>query len=299
MFPEASTLEIRLFRETGPSPGTSSRAVRGDWSAHDTSGQLRRFSWHDRVRDPVLGSIDARVFASYGVDAQLARLGHALDDVAEHIADDAETRQLRAEVVVRKNGAAPATRMALYGQNAVAAGVPSSVVAWLGDPDHASGLAKLAIATELFLAVGLWSRRRRPFALWWGVWFHLTIEATSRVEGFTWLRLAMYGLFATPDVGARTLSYDPSRPLERVVARVVTRLDWLARFRFEPRSASAPAPGLVVIDRDGARVEGPYAWSALARGVPLFFPFWLPLAALARCRSLLPFRGVPPRAREG
>jgi hypothetical protein len=109
MFPEASTLEIHLFRETGPSSGTPIRALRGDWSAHDRSGQLRHFSWRDRVRDPVLGSIDVRVFASYGVDAQLARLGHALDDVAEHIADDAETRQLRAEVVVRKNGAAPVT----------------------------------------------------------------------------------------------------------------------------------------------------------------------------------------------
>jgi hypothetical protein len=57
----------------------------------------------------VLASIDARVFASYGVDAQLARLGHALDDVADHLAEDAETLRLRAEVIVRKNGGAPVT----------------------------------------------------------------------------------------------------------------------------------------------------------------------------------------------
>ncbi len=75
----------------------------------------------------------------------------------------------------------------------------------------ASGLAKLAIATELFLSVGLWLWRTRVFALWWGVCFHLTIEATSRVEGFTWLTLAMYALFATPDARARTLAYDPAR----------------------------------------------------------------------------------------
>jgi len=106
MFPEASTIEIHLWRDTATGP---MRAARGEWSAHDAAGQLRHFSWRDRVRDPILGSIDARVFASYGVDAQLARLGHALDDVAEHAAEDAETRALRAEVLVRRNGHEPQT----------------------------------------------------------------------------------------------------------------------------------------------------------------------------------------------
>jgi hypothetical protein len=61
------------------------------------------------VRDPILSSLDARVFASYGVDAQLARLQRALDDVADHVPEDAETRQLRAEVTVRRNGGEPTT----------------------------------------------------------------------------------------------------------------------------------------------------------------------------------------------
>lgn len=106
MFPEASTIEIHLWRETA---GGAARAARGEWSARDTAGQLRHFSWRDRVRDPILSSIDARVFASYGVDAQLARLGHALDDVADHVPEDAETRRLVAEVVVRRNGGEPRT----------------------------------------------------------------------------------------------------------------------------------------------------------------------------------------------
>ena len=101
MFPEASTLEIRLSREVGghvvPAPG-------GEWSARDADGQLRHFSWHDRVRDPILSAVDARVFASYGVDAQLARLQRALDDVADHVPEDGETVRLRADVVVRRNG---------------------------------------------------------------------------------------------------------------------------------------------------------------------------------------------------
>jgi hypothetical protein len=106
MFPEASTIEIHLGRDTPAGPVA---APHGEWSAHDAGGQLRHFAWRDRVRDPVLGALDLQVFASYGVDAQLARLGHALDDVADHIPEDADTRRLHADVVVRKNGGAPVT----------------------------------------------------------------------------------------------------------------------------------------------------------------------------------------------
>jgi hypothetical protein len=106
MFPEASTLEIHLSRVIG---GSVIPTRRGEWSAVDAAGQRRHFSWHDRVRDPTLTAIDVRVFASYGLDAQLARLARALDDVAGHIDDDAETDQLRADVVVSRNGREPAT----------------------------------------------------------------------------------------------------------------------------------------------------------------------------------------------
>jgi hypothetical protein len=101
MFPEASTMVIHLWRDTASGPV---QTTQGEWSARDGSGQLRHFSWRDRVRDRTLASVDSWVFASYGVDAQLARLQHALDDVAAHIPEDAETRHLRAEVTVRKNG---------------------------------------------------------------------------------------------------------------------------------------------------------------------------------------------------
>jgi hypothetical protein len=106
MFPEASTIEIHLSRETarGDVP-----ALRGEWGARDPSGQLRHFTWRDRIRDPVLGSLDARIFASYGVDAQLARLQRALDDVADHVPEDGETVRLRADVRVWKNGRSPST----------------------------------------------------------------------------------------------------------------------------------------------------------------------------------------------
>jgi hypothetical protein len=97
MFPEASTMEIHLWREVD---GRWVLAPRGEWSAHDDSGQLRHFSWRDRVRDPVLAPVDARVFASYGAETQLARVARALDDAADHLPEDAETERLRAEIVV-------------------------------------------------------------------------------------------------------------------------------------------------------------------------------------------------------
>jgi hypothetical protein len=106
MFPEASTMEVHLTREAG---GKQVPAPRGEWSAHDRSGQLRHFSWHDRVRDGILAALDNRVFASYGLDTQLARLQRALDDVVDHIPEDAETTRLGAEVSVSKNGREPVT----------------------------------------------------------------------------------------------------------------------------------------------------------------------------------------------
>jgi hypothetical protein len=93
-------------------------------------------------------------------------------------------------------------RFHLYAQTLDGSGIHAWLVAQVSRPDVAALLAALAIGTELFLAVGLWSRRTRVFALGWGILFHLAIEATSRVEGFTWLTLAVYALFLTPDMRA-------------------------------------------------------------------------------------------------
>jgi hypothetical protein len=106
MFPEASTLEFELERVVAGAPVA---APGGAWSARDASGQLRHFSWRDRVTDPVLSSPGTRVFAAYGADAQLARLQRALDDVASHEPEDAETARLVARVHVWRNGRGPET----------------------------------------------------------------------------------------------------------------------------------------------------------------------------------------------
>jgi len=95
-------MQIHLMREVG---GARFAAPRGEWQARDRSGQVHGFAWRDRVHDKTLAAIDLPpVFASYGLDTQLARLKRALDDVADHIPGDAETTRLCAEVVARKNG---------------------------------------------------------------------------------------------------------------------------------------------------------------------------------------------------
>ena len=174
-------------------------------------------------------------------------------------------------------------RFHLYGQQALDAGVPGGVVEWFSQPWTASALAKLAIVTELFLATGPWSRRARVFALWWGLWFHLVIEVTSRVEGFTWLTLAVYALFATHDVRARKLFFDSSRSRGRWIARAVSWLDWLGRFEVKPWAPDPVRRGhtVVVVRRDGTRATGMGALAMLARCLPLLFPLWAPLALAA------------------
>jgi hypothetical protein len=174
-------------------------------------------------------------------------------------------------------------RFVLYGPQAVSRGIPESLMQWLAQPGPSGALAKVAIATELFLALCLWPRRTRVFALWWGVWFHLTIEVTSRVESFTWLTLAMYALFCTPDVRARKVYYDASRLRGRLLARIVTLSDWLARFEVKPWAPDdvRGKHAIVIVRRDGTPATGVRALAMMARCTPVVFPLWAPLALAA------------------
>jgi hypothetical protein len=65
---------------------------------------------------------------------------------------------------------------------AIAQGVPPELMQVLSQPAVASVVSKVAIFTELFLAIALFLPKTRLFALWWGVMFHATIEVTSKVE---------------------------------------------------------------------------------------------------------------------
>lgn len=106
MFNQSSKIEIRLSRRVrgkrAPVPLDG-----GVWEARDGRGKRHTFSWHDRVKDPVLEVLERPVHARYGLEGQLYRLKLALGDVLEHIQDDAETTALIASVTARKNGRDP------------------------------------------------------------------------------------------------------------------------------------------------------------------------------------------------
>lgn len=182
-----------------------------------------------------------------------------------------------------RGGVVIGDRFARFGHQALERGVPGRLVEAISQPWATSALAKLAIATELFLAFGLWSKRTRIFGLWLGLMFHLTIEVTSNVELFTLLSLTVYILFATPDFRARKLRYDPTRRRGKIYAQLVGALDWLARFEIRAWEPDGLRQGhaLVIVRRDGTRATGVRALAMVARCVPLLFPLWPLLAFVA------------------
>jgi hypothetical protein len=162
-------------------------------------------------------------------------------------------------------------------------GTLADVAEVLARPGPSGALAKAVIATELFLAFGLWIERTRVFALWWGAWFHLFGLALGALGSLPIMMLFALALFATPDTNARKLWYDPARPLGTIYARTVGALDWLARFDIEPWAPDALRGGhhLVVVRRDGSRATGVRALAMVARCTPLLFPLWAPIALVA------------------
>jgi hypothetical protein len=171
--------------------------------------------------------------------------------------------------------------------------LPDWLVSVLTNRDFHTGAAKAIVLTELFIAVGLWSRRTRYVAVWVAVVFHTTIEASASVQVFSLLGVAVLLVWAVPSTRDRVIRIDPRAPL----ARVVRALDWLARFRLEAAGAGAeeavarrvdPVPGIEVIDRDGAVLRGrPAALFVLSR-LPLTAWFALPallLPAVRRARA--------------
>ncbi len=110
MFNESSTLSVALSRVVEAPSGHGTVAVPvegGAWTARDAAGVPHRFRWHDRVLLPELATFDATMHASYGEAAQVERWRAALADVAAHVPEDAETRELVLDITVRKNGREP------------------------------------------------------------------------------------------------------------------------------------------------------------------------------------------------
>ena len=110
MFSESTTLSITLSREVQAPTGEGTVVIPiedGSWTASDRTGLLHRFAWSDRVVDPIVGTLGVTMQAAYGGAAQLERLQAALEDVATHTPEDADTHALVADVVLRRNGREP------------------------------------------------------------------------------------------------------------------------------------------------------------------------------------------------
>jgi hypothetical protein len=104
--------------------------------------------------------------------------------------------------------------------------LPAFVENCLASPWLGSAAAKVAICTELWIALGLWFPRTRRAALWVGVMFHFWIEVSARVELFSYVMCASYLAFVRPElratrrhwpssIGARVSNFAPSRRMRK------------------------------------------------------------------------------------
>jgi HTTM domain len=159
--------------------------------------------------------------------------------------------------------------------------LPDWAVSLLTDRGFHTGAAKLIVLTELFIAVGLWSRRTRYAAVWVAVVFHLTIEASASVQVFSYLAIAVLVVWAVPSTRDRVLRIDPAEPRQRRLGALVRALDWLARFRIEPAPPSSPVE---VVDRDGTALRGAPAVALALSRLPLTAWFALPVLLLPAVR---------------
>jgi predicted DCC family thiol-disulfide oxidoreductase YuxK len=153
-------------------------------------------------------------------------------------------------------------------------------------------LSVLAICTEAFLAVALWSRRWRPAALVVALALHIGItgwlEPTYQLLVFSLATLPLLILFLDATPASRVVVWDDGCGFCAAWVRWFRRLDWLAALRFVPRTglaASGVAVGEDAAARalqlvSGHRVHGGFA--AVGRVLeilPISF-LWAPLLRL-------------------
>jgi len=164
--------------------------------------------------------------------------------------------------------------------------LPGPIAAAFGSKLVLNVVSKLAIGTELFIAIGAWWPRTRALALYVGVLFHLGIEIGANVELFSYTMWASYLTFVRPELRERTLLIAQDSAGARWLGALLRRLDWLSRFslRTVPRGEISGAR-LCAIDRDGTRYVGAAAFALLARALPLLFPLWLPALLFARAQG--------------
>jgi hypothetical protein len=151
--------------------------------------------------------------------------------------------------------------------------------------DFHTGFAKIVIATELFIALGLWFRRTRLVAVWTAVWFHVFIEIAAHVQVFSYAGIAALAIWAVPRTRERVVVGVPERAV-----RALRALDWLGRLRVEP---GRPGDPIVLVERDGRTYrDGDAVWRTLLR-LPLTFMVAGPVVAASVTKGTLTARRAP------
>jgi hypothetical protein len=157
--------------------------------------------------------------------------------------------------------------------------LPRWAIDMLSERSFHTVAAKAIIATELFIAVGLWSRRTRLVAVWVAVCFHVAIQISASVEVFSYLAIAALVIWAVPLTRDRALVVDRTDRAQAALAGGVRALDWLARFRVEDGPPGSPP---TVIDRDGRVERGGAAVALVASRLPVTAWLALPVRGFLR-----------------
>jgi hypothetical protein len=172
----------------------------------------------------------------------------------------------------------------------VASPLPGWAVTLLEDRSFHTFAAKAIVLTELFIALGLWSRRTRYAAVWVAVCFHGAIQVTASVEVFSYLAVAALLIWAVPSRRDRVLAVDRSSPGGRRLADAVVGLDWLARFRVVDGTPGSP---VTLTDRDGRVVRGRAAVAVALSRLPVTAWFALPVLLAPGVRRARQARAEP------
>ena len=167
-------------------------------------------------------------------------------------------------------------RVIRYHDRIVRAGVPDSVIELLNEPTFHYWVSKAAIATELFIAIGLWFGRTRLTAIWVALIFHISIEVGARVQVFGAMSMAAMLLWVTPQTRSRRAIVNTAARGGRRMRLLLRYLDWLARFEVE----TVDDPSAPPIDVDGA--TGSEASFLVLTRLPAVFFFVWPASGVAR-----------------
>lgn len=176
------------------------------------------------------------------------------------------------------NGTVLILRFADGREAAAARGVPDWLLDIIVTESFNSGFAKVAVLTELAIALGLIFRRTRLAALWIEVGFHVSIEVVFSVQVFSYIALAAMVIWVTPSALDREITLRGSTRGATLIGWAARWLDWTGRFTVT--NAGEEGAAITLADRDGSKSNGGTAALAILTRLPATFWFAAPLHGL-------------------